>query len=108
MLNIDGCILHMSLAIVIPKKIKVYLSHVVLFARNGSNKNMRKCKSIFERESLQKMEASFMLHELGDTYLFDNYNKHVIYLLNFRLDLYWLGLGKKYLFLFLCILDIFQ
>ena len=64
--------------------------------------------SVFGREGPQKMEMSFMLHRLSDTYLFDNYDKYVIYLLNFRLDLFWLGLEKKNFFLFLCILDIFQ
>ena len=35
-------------------------------------------------------------HPLSDTYLFDNYDKYVIYLLNFRLDLAWLGLEKMF------------
>ena len=54
--------------------------------------------SIFGRESPQKMKMSFMLYRLSDTYLFDNDNKNVIYLLNFRLDLSWLGLEKKFFF----------
>ena len=45
-----------------------------------------KKRSVFEREKLQKLDFH--------TYLFDNYNKHAIYLLNFRLDLSWLGLLK--------------
>ena len=56
--------------------------------------------SVFGRESPKKMEMSLVLYRLSDTYLFDNYNKHVIYLLNFRLDLPWLGLEKKIFFLF--------
>ena len=56
--------------------------------------------SVFGRESPQKMEMSLVLYRLSDTYLFDNYNKYVIYLLNFRLDLSWLGLEKKFFFLF--------
>ena len=64
--------------------------------------------SVFGREGPQKMEMSFMLHRLSDTYLFDNYDKYVIYLLNFRLDLSWLGLEKKHCFLFLCIVETFQ
>ena len=67
--------------------------------------------TVVGRESPKKMEISFMLYRLSDaylfvTYLFINYNKYVIYLLNFRLDLSWLGLEKKIFFLFLCILDI--
>ena len=43
--------------------------------------------SVFGRESPQKMKMSFLLHRLNDTYLFDKYDKYVIYLLNFRFDL---------------------
>ena len=53
-----------------------------------------KKRSVFRRESPLKVEMSFMLYRLSDTYLFDKYDKYVIYLLNFRLDLFWLGLKK--------------
>ena len=49
-------------------------------------------------EKVLWIEMSFMLYRLSDTYLFDNYNKYVILLLNYRLDLSWLGLEKKSLF----------
>ena len=64
--------------------------------------------SVFGRESPQKMEMSLMLYRLSDTYMSDNYNKYVIYLLNFGLDLTWLGLKKTTFFPVFCILDIFQ
>ena len=35
--------------------------------------------SVFGRESPQKMEMSLVLYRLRDTFLFDNYNKCVIY-----------------------------
>ena len=39
---------------------------------------------------------SFMLYKLRNTYLSDNYDKYVIHLLKFRLDLSWLVLVKNY------------
>ena len=55
-----------------------------------------KKRSVFGRESPQKMEMSFVLYKLRNTYLSDNYDKYVIHLLNFRLDSSWLVLVKNY------------
>ena len=61
--------------------------------------------SVFGQKSPQIMEISFILYRLRETYLFDKYDKYVIYLLNCRFDLSMLWLQKKpCFFLFFCIL----
>ena len=51
--------------------------------------------SVFGRKSPPKMEMPFMLYRFCGIYLFDKYDKFVIYLLSFRLDLSWLRFEKK-------------
>ena len=46
-----------------------------------------KKRSVFVRKSPPKLEMPFMLDRFFGIYLFDKYNKYVIYLLSFRRDL---------------------